>query len=233
MEIREDHFRHILLFYFRKGKNAAQAHRKSRGVDVDKCLRERQCQNWFARFRSGNFDVKDEPRPGRPIVEKVDEIRYKIEVDRHISSRDIATELNIDHKTVLNHLHKTGYQKKLDTWVPHELTVKNLMDRVSICESLLKRNEIEPFLKRIITGDEKWITYDNNVRKRSWSKPGEASQTVAKPELAPRKVTLCVWWDWKGIVHHELLEPGETIKSTLYCQQLMRLKQAIKKNGQN
>ena len=32
----------------------------------------------------------------------------KIKVDRHISSRDIATELNIDHKTVLNHFNKTG-----------------------------------------------------------------------------------------------------------------------------
>ena len=40
------------------------------------------------------------------------------------------------------------------------------MDRVSICESLLKRNEIEPFLKQMITGDEKWSTYDNNVRKK-------------------------------------------------------------------
>ena len=112
-------------------------------------------------------------------------------------------------------MHKTGYWKKLDTWVPHELTVKNLMDRVSICESLLKRHEIELFLKRMITGDEKWITYDNNVRKRSWSKLGEASQTVAKPVLTSRKVMLNVWWDWKGIVHHELLEPGQTINSTL------------------
>ena len=163
MEIPEGHFRHILLFYFRKGKNAAQAHRKLCGVYGDECLSERQCQNWFARFRSDNFDVKDEPRPGRPIVEQVDEILKRIEVDRYISFRDISTELNIDHKTVLNHLHKTGYQKKVDTWAPHELTLKNLMDRVFICESRLKRNEIEPFLKRMITGDEKWITYDNNV----------------------------------------------------------------------
>ena len=113
MEIPEGHFRHILLFYFRKGKNAAQAHRKLCGVYGNECLSERQCQNCFARLRSGNFYVKAEPRPGRPIVEKVDEILQKIEVDRHISSRDIATELNIDHKTVLNHLHKFGYQKKL------------------------------------------------------------------------------------------------------------------------
>ena len=157
MEIPEGHFRHILLFYFRKGKNATQAYRKLCGVYSDQCLSERQCQNWFARFRSGNFNVQDEPA-GRPIVEKVEEILEKIAVDRYISSRDIATKLNIDHKTVLSHLHKTGDQKKLDTWVAHGLTMKNLMDRVSICESLLKRNEIEPFLKRMITGDEKWIT---------------------------------------------------------------------------
>ena len=77
MEIPEGHFRHILLFYFRKGKNAAQAHRKLCGVYGDEYLSERQCQNWFARFPSGNFDVKDEPRPRRPIVEKVDEILLK------------------------------------------------------------------------------------------------------------------------------------------------------------
>jgi len=35
-------------------------------------------------------------------------------------------------------------------------------------------------------------TYDNNVRKRSWSKQDEVPQTVAKPELTPRKVTLRV-----------------------------------------
>ena len=74
MEIPEDHSHHILLFYFRKGKNATQAHRKLCGVYGDECLSGGLCQNSFARFRSGNFDVKDEPRPGRPIVEKVDEI---------------------------------------------------------------------------------------------------------------------------------------------------------------
>ena len=47
-------------------------------------------------------------------LKKSMKIKKKIEVDRRISSRDIATEQNIDHKTVLNHLHKTGYKKKLD-----------------------------------------------------------------------------------------------------------------------
>ncbi|GBP83681.1 hypothetical protein EVAR_57081_1 [Eumeta japonica] len=35
--------------------------------------------------------------------------------------------------------------------------------------------------------------------------------------------------DWKGIIHYELLPPGKTINSNLYCQQLMRLKQEVVK----
>ncbi|KAJ0172464.1 hypothetical protein K1T71_011603 [Dendrolimus kikuchii] len=106
-------------------------------------------------------------------------------------------------------------------------TERNLMNRVLICDSLLRRNETEPFLKKLITGDEKWITYDKNVRKRSWSKAGQASQTVAKPGLTRNKVMLCVWWDWEGIIHYELLPPGRTIDSELYCVQLKRLKQKV------
>ncbi|XP_076384905.1 histone-lysine N-methyltransferase SETMAR-like [Megalopta genalis] len=125
-------------------------------------------------------------------AENVDKITEIIEVDRHVSSRSIAQELKIDYKTVLNHLRKAGYKKKLDVWVPHQLTPKNMMDRISICVALAKRNEIDPFLKRMVTGDEKWVTYDNIVRRRSWSKCGEPAQTVAKPELTAREVLLCI-----------------------------------------
>jgi len=92
----------------------------------------------------------------------------------------------------------------------HDLTVKNLMNWISICESLLKRNKIKLFLKRLITGNDKWIMYDNNVRKR-WSKQGEAPQTVAKPGSTPRKVIL---YDGKEIVHYELL-PGLSLTCTV------------------
>ncbi|KAJ0183521.1 hypothetical protein K1T71_001497 [Dendrolimus kikuchii] len=175
--------------------------------------RARVAQIWFKRFQSGNFDIKDARRSGRPVTDKIDAIFEKVEQHRHISSYDVAGELGIDHKTVLAHLKKAGYTKKLDIWVPHELTERNLMNGVLICDSLLRRNETEPFLKKLITGDKKWITYDKNVRKRSWSKAGQASQTVAKPGLTRNKVMLCVW----------------TIDSELYCEQLMRLKQKVER----
>lgn len=221
--------RYILQFYYDKGENATQSCKKICAVYGQGTLSEATAKRWFSRFRSGNFDIKDAPRPGRPITQKVDEIVAKVEQDRHISSHEVAKELNITHQTVINHLKKAGFKKQLDVWVPHELTLKNLLDRVSICESLQTRNEIQPFLKRLITGDEKWITYHNTTRKRSWSKQGEAPQPIAKPGLTPKKIMLCVWWDWKGIVHYELLPPGKTINSDFYCEQLDRLNQKIQK----
>ncbi|GFX83199.1 histone-lysine N-methyltransferase SETMAR [Trichonephila clavipes] len=61
----------------------------------------------------GIFDVKDAPRTGRPFVENVDKITEIIEVDWYVSSRSITLELNMDHKTVLKHLRKVGFKKKL------------------------------------------------------------------------------------------------------------------------
>jgi len=68
-------------------------------------------QSWFKRFQSGNFYVKDAPRSDRPISGKVDEIVEKVEQDTSAVMISHDKELNIDHKTVLNHLEKAGYKK--------------------------------------------------------------------------------------------------------------------------
>ena len=60
MECKHEHFRHILLFYFREGKNAGQAAKKLRDVHGEETLKDRQCRNWFDTFRSGDFSLKDE-----------------------------------------------------------------------------------------------------------------------------------------------------------------------------
>ena len=105
MEIPDRHFRHILLYYFWIGKNGMQAWKKLYDVYGEKSLTERQCQNWFARFHSGGFDLKDAPRFGRPT-----------EVDD-----EIAEKLNISHTCVKRHLKQLGYVNKLDIWVSHNL----------------------------------------------------------------------------------------------------------------
>ena len=84
--------------------------------------------------------------------------------------REIAHILKISKSSLENHLHHLGYIHHFDVWVQHKLSEKNLLDHISTCDSLLKRNENVPFLKQTVTGDEKWILYKNVEQKRSWGK---------------------------------------------------------------
>ncbi|GFU85178.1 histonelysine Nmethyltransferase SETMARlike [Trichonephila clavipes] len=74
----------------------------------------RQMSEWWFIFLISIFDVKDAPRTGRPVVDNVDKFIELIEIDGHVSSRSISQEQKIDHKTVLSHLGKVGFKKKLD-----------------------------------------------------------------------------------------------------------------------
>ncbi|GBP03540.1 hypothetical protein EVAR_101864_1 [Eumeta japonica] len=101
----------------------------------------RVTQNLPKRFQSSNFDVKDEPHCRLPITDKDDAILEKVEQDRHISSYNVAEKLGIELKTIFNDLKKAAYTKHLDTYFSDEFIEKNVMNRVHICDSLLKRNQ--------------------------------------------------------------------------------------------
>ena len=90
---------------------------------------------------------------------------------RRRTTREIAEKIDMLNLTVCLYLQQLGYANKLDVWVlVHELKEIHLTKSINICDSLMNRNQNEPFLKRIIMGDEKWIVYNNVVRKRSWAK---------------------------------------------------------------
>ena len=90
----------------------------------------------------------------------------------------MAERLNSAQQIISEHIQMMGLVRKYSRWVPHELSQKNLDDQVVICTYLLAWNKIEPILKRMITGDEKWITYENIIRKRAYCEP-------EKPSLPP------------------------------------------------
>ncbi|GFV60675.1 histone-lysine N-methyltransferase SETMAR [Trichonephila clavipes] len=102
----------------------------------------------------------------------------------------------------------------------------------NICNRLVKQTEkVFGFriicFDRLITADEKWVPYDNLKRKRQWLSPNEPPRRAAKPSLHPKKTLLCVWRGIRGIVHFEVLKPGETVNADLYCEQLDRLNQSL------
>ena len=103
MEISDGRSRHILLYYFRKGKNAVQVRQKLYDVYGVKSLTERQCPNWFARFLSGDFHLKDAPRSGRSTEVDDEKIKAMIENNRRSTTRELAEKLNISHTYIERH----------------------------------------------------------------------------------------------------------------------------------
>ena len=108
-----------MFFYICKGKNAAKAAKKLLDVYGEEALKDRQWRNWFDKFRSRDFSLKDEKRSGQPNEVDDDQIKAIIQTDRHVTVQKIE-----------------------------------------------KMSKIPTFLKWITTGDEKWIVYNNVVRKR-------------------------------------------------------------------
>ncbi len=75
---------------------------------------------------------------------------------------------------ISRHLHEIGKKKKIKL-VQHESTGIRKNDVASSFFSTLSlRHENDPFLKHIVTCDEKWILYNNTKRSAQWLDKNEA-----------------------------------------------------------
>lgn len=100
--------------------------------------------------------------------------------------------------------------------------------RIDVATRLLERNEEEPFLENIVTGDEKWIPFKNPDHHNQWLSEGQVSNSTPKKDFRQEKRLLCVFWDRRHVIHWELLEKGQTVNAALYCEQLGRLKRKMR-----
>jgi histone-lysine N-methyltransferase SETMAR len=46
---------------------------------------------------------------------------------------------------------------------------------------------------------------------------------VAKRERFEKKVLLCVWWNYEGLIYYELVPDSHTINAEVYSQQLEKM----------
>ena len=210
----------IMLHEFKLGRNAVTA---SQNINVAWGLgttTDRTVQRWFSRFRSGDMSCQEQEGRGRPSQVDNTLLKQLVEEDSRTTVRELSLSLDVSPRTVLTHLTQIGKVKKLDKWVPHDLKEKHIKRRYEIASSLLLRNSREPFLKRIVTCDEKWILYDNRRRSGQWLDLNERPKHFPKPELHPKKIMITVWWSQIGVIHYSFLPSGETIKALSYCREI-------------
>ncbi|CAG9138326.1 unnamed protein product [Plutella xylostella] len=173
-------YRVIYEYEFHRGTSAAETALRINDVYGDGVAKENTVRFWFQRFRSGNFQPET----------KVDneELKAIVEADPSQTTSELAAGSGVSDKTILIHLKQIGKVKKLDRWVPHELSEANRQTRVDCCVTLLNRHNNEGILNRIITCDEKWILYDNRKRSSQWLNPGEPAKSCPKRKLTKKKL---------------------------------------------
>lgn len=227
---KKQHFREVILHYFLAKKSSAETHRLLVDVYGVHAPVITTCQNWFLRFRNGDFSIDDKKHERAYTTFEDGKLEECLETDPCQTVRELSATLDVHYSTISRRLSSLGYVQRQGIWVPHELSARDRERRKTMCEILLERHKRKGFLYRIVTSDEKWIHYDNPKRKPAWVRPGEVVPSTSKRNIHGMKKMLCIWWDMKGVIYYEILKPNETITADLYRRQLIRLCRALDEN---
>ena len=165
----------------------------------------RAAQIWFQKFNKGDLSLQNKVRTGRTLSIDPDELRTAVESNPSTITRELSVELQTSSSTVFRHLKMMGKINRSPKDVPRDLTQQQEQRRVQICKELLKNPNDDRFLKRIVTCDEKWILLNNPNLKRHWLDPKQPALPVPRRDRFDTKFMLCVWWNYEGIIHFELL----------------------------
>lgn len=227
--------RAVIRFLNAKNVEPVNIHRQLCEIYGENCMSVQQVRFWCREFTNGRTDVHDEQRSGRPSLS--DEVVAKVEAilreDRRITVRDLALRVpeicpDSVHKIVTE---KLGYHKVCARWVPHMLTPDHKSQRVDCSREFLHEcaNNAEEFLDSIVTGDETWcyhFTPETKEKSRQWLHTTSPRAKKFKQTQSAGKVMATVFWDRKGILLIDFLDPGTTINSDRYGESLKKLRRA-------
>jgi [histone H3]-lysine36 N-dimethyltransferase SETMAR len=103
MSYTEEHIRHLMLYEFRKGNNASVATRNINEVYAN-ALKERKCQEWFVKFRSGDTSLANRPRGAPPTKVCNSVLEELVESDPRQTLHDMAAIMECSHEAIRQHL---------------------------------------------------------------------------------------------------------------------------------
>ncbi|GFT41250.1 histone-lysine N-methyltransferase SETMAR [Nephila pilipes] len=140
----------------------------------------------------------------------------------------IAESLNMSVGSVFTIMMEDLKKKKLCArFVPHTLTTEQKEHRIASSEDLIAAADEDPnFLKTIVTADESWcLEYDPETKRQSseWTSPGKGRPMKVRASKSKTKTMMLVFFDSRGIIHHEFLRQGSTVTVVDWHQQALSL----------
>ena len=92
--------------------------------------------------------------------------------------------------------------------------------KIVLKSHLILCNNNKSFLDWFVICDEKWILHNNQQWPAQWLDQEEAPKHFLKPNLHQKKIMVTIWWSATRLIHYSFLNPGKTISSEKYAQQI-------------
>ena len=195
------------------------------------CPSRSTVERWAARFQSGNTDVSDLPRSGRPVSvstpENVALIESKVREDKCITIEQLEQSMEISSGAIHSFLTtQLGFRSICGKWVPNNLGDQQKLARVKTAKKLLETYDgCDPRrLAEVITGDETWVYYSTPYSKykmRSWVRGDERPAQIPRPDFRKPKVMYTIFFNSSGIVLQIPSESGKTVNATFFTEKVL------------
>ncbi len=231
--------RDTLKFLTKSGCTPIQCWRQLHDVWGDRMMSKTQVRVWHKRFLSGSDTVADLPRSGRPrsvrTQDNVDMIRGMIDGDGSLSITEMAHRTGLSHP-IVRRIVRDDFKlsRKCAKFVPRELTESQKWVRKTVCDNNIKflcsQDDPDDFIKRVVTGDETWVsTYEAEGKLAStvWGLKGGPRPKKPRQLWSQTKCMLTLFFDWQGVILVEFLGCREKITKERYVVTLGKLKEAI------
>lgn len=223
--------RGVILCNFRRGLSASECLEEMKAGMGSEAPSKRSIYEWYAKFRTGHFELTDAPREGRPKTatddRNVNAVAALIAEDPSVTYRVIEETLGLDamslHRILHDHL---GLSKKSARWVPRDLSDAEKQKRVEFAQRFLAEFDGGSSNKfsRLVTGDETWIHfYDPLLKSQSeeWSVVGARNPTKVRRQRSADKFMVAIFFNRSGIVSVIEVPEGCTVTAEWYATECL------------
>ncbi|GFT18533.1 mariner Mos1 transposase [Trichonephila clavipes] len=91
-------------------------------------------EEWFQRFKNGDFEVEDQHGGGREKVFEDAELEALLDQDSCQTQQELSGSLGVTQQAILKRLKVMGMIQKQGNWVPYELKPRDVERRLFACE---------------------------------------------------------------------------------------------------